>query len=208
MKCVMQSAITIIQRFVLVLCITSFAPLVLAEQVSGAVANTKFWQALQEGGKVVLVRHAAIDKEFASPFTLDETCFSERNLNELGQAQAQEINKAFKANHVKIEKVLSSPYCRTKETAELAFGSFQVKPELHLTKAITADKAADYIQKTRDLIGNYELKSAKSNLILVTHRPNILELSNVNTEPADMVLLQPLGDGLYEVIAHFKNTHK
>lgn len=208
MKFLMRSVIKTIQQSLLALCMIAFTPLVLAEELNGTAANANFWQALKEGGKVVLVRHAAIDKEFASPFTLDETCFSERNLNELGQEQAKQINKSFKANNVKIEKVFSSPYCRTKETAELAFGSFQVKPELHLTKAITADKAAYYIQRTRDFIGNYQPKLEQSNLILVTHRPNILELSNVNTQPADMVLLEPLGDGLYDVIAHLKNTHK
>lgn len=197
---------------VLMLILVCFMPLTMAQEVYASeeakTSNQLFWQSLQQGGKVVLLRHAAIDKEFASPFTLDETCFSERNLNELGQQQASQIQKVFQQNEIKIENVFASPYCRTKESAELAFGDYQVKPELHLTKAITAEKAADYIQQTRELIGNYTPTTDKANLVLVTHRPNILELANINTQPVDMVLLQPLGDGLFEVIVHLKNTYK
>ena len=163
-----------------------------------------FWQQLKQGGKVVLLRHAQVDKEFASPFTLDESCFSERNLNETGKQQAASIKQAFQKNNVTIEKVLSSPYCRTKETTELAFGSYKVEPNLHLTKAIPADQAALKIEQTRELIGNYQASSDSANLVLVTHRPNILDLTNVNTQPADMVLLLPLGDGLFEVLAHYR----
>lgn len=163
-----------------------------------------FWKKLQQGGKVVLVRHTAIDKEFASPFTLDESCFSERNLNETGKQQAVSIKQAFQKNNVFIEKVISSPYCRTKETAELAFGNYEVEAKLHLTKAIPAEQATIKIEQTRELIGNYQPSDKAANLVMVTHRPNILDLTNVNTQPADMVLLQPLGDGLFEVIAHLK----
>ena len=162
-----------------------------------------FWQALKEGGRVVLVRHAEIDRSFGDSFLLDESCFSEKNLNELGQKQAKNIGAEFASREIKIYKVFASPHCRTKDTAELAFGSFTVNSVLRLTKALTAEKANANIEKTKALISSHK---EMSNLILVTHRPNIGELANIRVEPAEMVLIQPLGDGLFDVITRLKLT--
>ncbi|WP_321277473.1 histidine phosphatase family protein [Thiomicrorhabdus indica] len=165
--------------------------------------NATFWQSLQQGGKVVLLRHASIDREFGSPFVLDDSCFSERNLNDLGVQQAKQIGQLFKKHKIGIDAVYSSEHCRTKDTAENAFSVYQVSKALRLIKALPADEANKRLQETREWIGNF--KSTK-NLILVTHRPNILSLTNLNIEPAEMVLLDPLGDGLFEVIDQFKHS--
>ena len=162
---------------------------------------SNFWQALQAGGKVVLVRHAEIDRSFGDSFLLDDSCFSEKNLNELGRNQANAIHKQFKTHTIAIEQVLASPHCRTKDTAEIAFGDFKVEPLLRLTKALTVEQANENIKRVRQMIGNYQ---GKGNLILVTHRPNIGELALIRVEPAEMVILQPLGDGLFDVVARLQ----
>lgn len=163
--------------------------------------EAEFWQALKAGGKVVLMRHAEIDRSFGDSFLLDESCFSEKNLNEIGRNQAKTVNLAFKTHKVVVDKVLASPHCRTKETAELAFSDFTVEPLLRLTKALTVEKANDNLQKLRLMIGEYQ---GQGNLILVTHRPNIGELALIRVETAEMVVLQPLGDGLFDVISRLK----
>ncbi len=173
---------------------------VLGVSHSANADNEAFWQNLKQGGKVVLLRHAAIDREFGSPFVLDESCFSERNLNDLGIQQAKQIGQLFKKHQIEIDSVYSSEHCRTKDTAEHAFSTFQLSKTLRLTKALSEDEANQRLKQSRELIGNF--KSSK-NLILVTHRPNILSLTNLNVEPAGMVLLSPLGDGLFEVIGQF-----
>lgn len=163
-----------------------------------AQEHQTFWQALKEGGKVVLVRHAEIDRSFGDSFLLDESCFSEKNLNDLGKKQAKAIQAQFAAQNIKIHQVLSSPHCRTKETARLAFGEFKVEPLLRLTKALTVEQATANIAKTKTLIADYQ---GEGNLILVTHRPNIGELALIRVEPAEMVVLQPLGDGLFDIVS-------
>ena len=162
-----------------------------------------FWNALKEGGKVVLIRHAEIDRSFGDSFLLDESCFSEKNLNEVGKTQAKNIAKGFKIHAVKVHQVFTSPYCRTKETAKLAFEEFSVNPILRLTKALTEEKANTNIDETRALISSY---NNQGNLVLVTHRPNIGELVHIRVEPAEMIVIQPLGDGLYDVITRLKLT--
>lgn len=163
--------------------------------------KTAFWQALKAGGKVVLIRHAEIDRSFGDSFLLDDSCFSEKNLNALGRQQAKNIGQAFREHGIKIHKVYASPHCRTKDTAELAFGDIIIQPVLRLTKALTIDKAEANLAETRTMIGSHQ---APGNLILVTHRPNIGELAHIRVDTAEMVVLDPLGDGLYDVIGRLK----
>jgi len=179
--------------FVLVL----YQPAVKAQPESEVV----FWQSLQAGGKVVLVRHAEIDRSFGDSFLLDDSCFSEKNLNDKGRQQAEAIAAQFKTHKISVQQVLASPHCRTKDTAELAFGSFEVEPLLRLSKALTTEQASQNLQQVRLKISEYQ---GQGNLVLVTHRPNIGELALIRVEPAEMVVLQPLGDGLYDVLARLK----
>lgn len=161
----------------------------------------EFWQELKAGGKVVLIRHAEIDRSMGDSFLLDESCFSEKNLNELGQQQAKQIGQAFSKHAINIYKVYASPHCRTKDTAQLAFENFTINPILRLTKALNADKAEENLAKTRSLIGSFQQEGI---LILVTHRPNIGELAHIRVEPAEMVLIEPLGDDEYDIIGRLR----
>jgi len=183
--------------YLLALSLVFYLPMALAENSS----ENELWAVLQAGGKVVLVRHAEIDRSFGDSFLLDESCFSEKNLNDEGRAQAKTINQQFTAKNIPIERVLASPHCRTKETAEVAFGEHQVEPLLRLTKALTTEQANENLKQVRQMMGNYQ---GKDNLILVTHRPNIGELALIRVEPAEMVVLQPLGDGLYDTLGRLK----
>ncbi len=185
---------------------------VLAWSLFGAVSwagdsGDDFWAALQEGGKVVLVRHAQIDREFGDAFLLDSSCFSERNLNDDGKAQAKKIGELFRAHGIHVEQVLASPHCRTKDTARLAFGEFEVGPELRLIRALPEDKAKANLQATRRLISQF---NGKGNLILVTHRPNIGELIYLRLQPGEMAVVEPLGrepgDTVFDLIARYSVT--
>lgn len=160
--------------------------------------DAEFWQALAEGGKVVLVQHAKLDEQVGDPFSLDPSCFIERNLSDQGREQAKAIGQAFRDHQVKIEAVWASPHCRTRDTAELAFGEYEVKPVLRLIRALTEEQATQNIRELKQLIGNYQ---GEGNLILVTHRPNIGELIFQRVQPGYVAVVQPLGDGLSDLIA-------
>ena len=175
---------------------------VLAQSDSASPSDHQaFWTSLKQGGKVVLLRHATVDKEFGNPFVLDDSCFTERNLNDHGQQQAEAIGQAFQRHGIQVGQVMASPHCRTKETAERAFGAFVVEPILRLTKALPAEQARQNIQRTQTLIGNYQ---GQKTLVLVTHRPNIADLIFHNLQPGEMVALDPLGDGLFDVLSIYR----
>lgn len=176
-------------RSLLVLTVGLFAAFVMSLQTVKA-DDAGFWEAMQEGGKVVLLRHAAIDKT-GSPFVLDETCFEERVLNDLGKQQSKWLAEQFHKYAVVVDEVRTSPHCRTQQTANLAFPNHKVKvdPMFRLTKAISSEKAQANLQATRELIANW---NGEGNLILVTHRPNIGELAYERIEPAGMVMIEML----------------
>ncbi len=86
--------------------------------------NKKLINTLEDGGKLIFIRHAyAPGNGDPDNFNLDD-CSTQRNLNEQGRKQAQYIGNFFKENKIKIDKVLSSEWCRCKETAKIAFKEF------------------------------------------------------------------------------------
>ena len=81
---------------------------------------------LRAGGYVLYMRHASTDfSQNDAKMTDYEDCASQRNLTEKGRREAREVGGHVKRLAIPIGKVLASPYCRTMETARLAFGSAQ-----------------------------------------------------------------------------------
>jgi len=79
--------------------------------------------ALRAGGYVLYFRHASTDfGQNDDAMTSFEDCSKQRNLTDKGRAEARDIGAAIALAHVKIDAVLASPYCRTRETARLMFG--------------------------------------------------------------------------------------
>ncbi len=80
-------------------------------------------QKLREGGYVLYIRHAATDfSQNDARMTSYEDCASQRNLTDQGREEARRIGAQVKRLGIPIGEVLASPYCRTMETARLAFG--------------------------------------------------------------------------------------
>ncbi|HEY9531549.1 MAG TPA: histidine phosphatase family protein [Burkholderiales bacterium] len=88
-----------------------------------ALADPALVQMLREGGYVLYMRHAATDfSQSDARMTSYEDCDSQRNLTEKGREEARQIGAHVKRLGIPIGDVLASPYCRTMETARLAFG--------------------------------------------------------------------------------------
>ena len=97
-----------------------FAGAAAAQVDAGLVAK------LREGGYVLFMRHAATDfSQNDSSMTSYEDCASQRNLTDKGRDEARAIGAHVKRLRIPIGEVLASPFCRTMETARLAFGKAQ-----------------------------------------------------------------------------------
>ncbi len=89
---------------------------------------------LRAGACVVLLRHAATVPGIGDPpnFKLDD-CRTQRNLSEVGQQASRRIGAWFVAQHLEPRAVLSSAWCRCKDTAQFAFGRHTVWTALNST---------------------------------------------------------------------------
>ena len=81
------------------------------------------WSLLQEGGKIVFIRHAyAPGGGDPSNFSIDD-CSTQRNLNQQGIDQSLSMGEDFRKYEIPIQQVYSSQWCRCKDTASDAVGN-------------------------------------------------------------------------------------
>lgn len=88
-----------------------------------ALKGTALLAALKQGGYVLYFRHTATDfsQNDANMKGFDD-CANQRALSDAGRRQAKAIGSAIRSLALPIGDVQASPYCRTMETAQLAFG--------------------------------------------------------------------------------------
>lgn len=163
----------------------------------GANASEDLWTALEEGGKVVLMRHAPVEggADVGSPLVRDPSCERETNLSGLGKRNAQEIGTRFAKHRVPVSEVLHSPFCRTAETAQLAFGDASPASYLSLLEILAPDEAERQTLELSQVIGSY---SGSGNLVLVTHEPNISAVSFELVKHLDLLIIEPKGGSEFE----------
>jgi hypothetical protein len=90
---------------------------------AAAEPGPELLERLREGGYVLYLRHAATDmSQNDARMTSFEDCTSQRNLTDRGREEARAIGEHLKRLRIPIGEVLASPFCRTMETALLAFG--------------------------------------------------------------------------------------
>ena len=82
-------------------------------------SNDYLIKSLKESNKLIFIRHS-IAPGSGDPINFDILdCSTQRNLNYLGINQSKKIGQFFLKNNIKIDKVISSQWCRCKETATL-----------------------------------------------------------------------------------------
>ena len=98
---------------------------------SAAEIDPSIVQELRKGGYVLYMRHALTDfSQNDAGMTSYEDCTTQRNLTDKGRAEAQAIGKHLQRLGIPIGEVFASPYCRTMETARLAFGKTRATHEV------------------------------------------------------------------------------
>lgn len=125
---------------------------------------------------VVLFRHALAPGTGDPPgFRLND-CRTQRNLSAEGRAQARRIGEAFRARRVPVTRVLTSQWCRTRDTAALAFpGLARDEAAFNSFFADSAREAAR-TRAARDVLSRW---NGPGVLVVVTHQVNITALTNI-----------------------------
>ena len=148
--------------------------------------NKNLINQLEDGGKLIFIRHAyAPGNGDPNNFNLND-CSTQRNLNSLGRKQAKDIGEFFRENKINIYKVLSSEWCRCKETADIAFKDYSTNSFLN---SFYSSKYAKNKDKQIDALNNYVKKfNNNGNLIFVTHYVLISEVLNYGASSGEIVI--------------------
>ena len=168
-------------RTLVLILITSF---VFSKDVS---SNELGWNYLKEGGYYVFIRHALAPGN-GDPVNFDlDNCSTQRNLNQQGINQAIRIGVEFKNKDIPISRVLTSQWCRCKDTAFYAFNNYIEFPDLNSTYSSKfKQNHSDQISSLINYINNTDLK--KNNVIFVTHYVIIGALTDYYPDSAEIVI--------------------
>ena len=145
------------------------------------------WKPAQEGNKVLLIRHSlAPGGGDPTGFKIDD-CKTQRNLNRTGVNQSKKIGKLFKKNKVPIDQVLSSQWCRCKDTAKYAFGNFKEFTALNSTFQSPYNKnEPKQLKELYNFVKKWDGKG--KNLVLVTHYSIITAVTNAVPSSGEIVI--------------------
>ncbi|MDA9710280.1 histidine phosphatase family protein [Candidatus Pelagibacter sp.] len=148
--------------------------------------NKNLLNKLEDGGNLIFIRHAyAPGGGDPDNFNLND-CSTQRNLSEEGRKQARLIGEFFKKNKIQIDKVLSSEWCRCKETARIAFKNFSTNNFLN---SFYSSKYEKNKEKQIEMLNDYVKKYKNNqNLIFVTHYVLISEVLNYAPSSGEIVV--------------------
>jgi len=154
---------------------------------------------LKEGGKVIFIRHGFAPGNGDPDNFLVNDCSTQRNLDKNGINQSRKIGKLFKKNKIPVDTVLSSEWCRCKDTAFYAFKDFETKSFLNSFYDIKFQKNKNrQIKQLKDYIKKW---NGKKNLILITHYVVINEILKINPSSGEMII----SDNEFNIIGKLEN---
>ena len=149
-------------------------------------ASEQNWKPAQDGDKIILIRHAKAHGGGDPEGFEIKDCKTQRNLVEVGINQSKKIGKLFKEKKIKIDQVLSSQWCRCKDTAKYAFDDFETFDALNSFY----DKrfAANEDKQIKDFYEFIDSIDSKNNIVFVTHYVVIGAILNIGTSSGEIVV--------------------
>jgi phosphohistidine phosphatase SixA len=146
------------------------------------------WAALAAGGHVAMIRHGnAPPGRGGDPpgFRIDD-CATQRNLDDTGRREARLLGEAIRKRSVRVDRVVSSPWCRCLDTAQLmAVGAAEK------SWALVPDPEAGPPARLPELKALVSGWRGPGTLVLVTHALTVRPLTGFLPEQAETVVLKP-----------------
>ena len=151
------------------------------------------WKALRAGGHVALIRHASTEAGLGDPpgYRLDD-CATQRNLSAQGRDESRRLGERFRKEGVAFEKVYTSPWCRCRDTATLAFGKAD---DWEALASFFDDRGRESgrTERVKNRIGTYSTRRPASTVVMVTHNVNIAALTGQSVGTGEIVVVRPDG---------------
>lgn len=166
---------------------------------NGASVETLL-DALRGGGYVIYLRHAATNRNQVDRDDLAfDDCTTQRNLSEQGRAEARAIGAAFQTLGIALDRVISSPYCRARETAMLAFGRTEISDDLRFSIAADQVETAHRAAALRRLLAS--APASGSNSVIVAHTANLKDAAGLWPKPEGVAMIfRPKGGEGFEYV--------
>jgi phosphohistidine phosphatase SixA len=142
--------------------------------------------ALREGGVVLVMRHAKTETATDEVEVLGD-CAQQRNLSDVGRAQARKLGHDIRALGVPVEEVRTSPMCRAKETADLAFGRSTIDRRL-ITPGVVGTAEDD--DRRMAALRRMTTAPPGTATVLVTHTGNIGGAFGESVEEGDVLVVR------------------
>ena len=145
------------------------------------------WVEAKEGDKIILIRHALAPGGGDPPgFKIDD-CKTQRNLDKVGIEQSKAIGKLFKKNKIPVDKVLSSQWCRCKDTAKYSYKKYFQFPALNSTfQSSFAKNEPKQLKQLQTFVNNWD--GDGGNLVLITHYSIITAITNAVPSSGEIVI--------------------
>lgn len=167
--------------FVIFIGLSSAADIARAEEA-------RAWAALRAGAHVALMRHADAPGGAGDPpgFRLED-CATQRNLSDKGRTDAAKIGARLKAEGIAIDKIVSSPWCRCMETAQLMkLGPVEAAPTFS-NVVVLRDQRESLTKGGRAVVDSW---SGSGILLVVTHGANIFALTGIQPSSGEIVVVK------------------
>ena len=178
----------------LVLCLATL----LCACASQSVARQSLWNALSQGGYVLLMPPAsAPDDETRRTPELPKRCAEKDSLSEQGHIDAHRLKRELQGHAVAAGRVLTGSDCRCVVTAGVVFGRAEPWSIIDDAGNDDARTRRDKVRALREAISRWK---SEENLALVTHRSNIRDALGVDVQPGEVLVIQPMGDAGYNLL--------
>ncbi len=159
-----------------------------------AGATEAAWAKLARGGYTVLMLHAAAPGTGRLPREDSKDCSGRRSLSDRGEQQAFRVGARIEARAVPIERVLTSEYCESVDTARLAFGRIPIEHIAALNPLPDdADAAKAQLQEILTRIAAFD---GPGDLFIVTHENVVAALTGIKPRATEAIIVEPADGGL------------
>jgi len=171
-----------------------------------SLAGNDLLQALRQGGFVIYFRHAATEWSQQDRLTSAgewRSCEPDhmRQLSEEGRRTAERIGIALRRLAVPVSRVLSSEYCRTRETAlRLGLGPVET------TRDVMNLKAADFVGGRDAVIERFRQRLSEqplpgTNIVIVGHGNVVQAATGAYPAEAGAAIFRPRVGGRPELVS-------
>lgn len=157
------------------------------------------WLALKQPGHVAFMRHVDAPGAAGDPagFRLDD-CTTQRNLSEEGRAQARRTATALQGNGVAFDRVLTSPWCRCRETALIVTGKQGEDWDALSNLVGRSESRTPQLAALKAYLSHLE---PTARVLLVTHGVVIAALFGISPAQGEIVVIRVGGAGAPAVAA-------